>query len=992
MLWNGLALSTTFASGTQLSVIVPASLIAISGSASVSVQPPSGASSNSIIFAINAPTPVLSVAPTVLSFSGTQGSSTNPGAGSLNITNSGNGSLAFSASSDSPWLSVTPVSGTAPQTLQVSVAIGTLAVGTYTGHITVTATGAQNSPASIAVTFNVAADVPPAITSTNASSVTSSGALISWTTDKAASSQVNYGTTTAYGSSSPLNTTLVTTHSVALSGLTAGTLYHYQVQSADLIGTVGTSADLTFTTGSTSSSCPCSIWSSSTVPGTPSDSDRQAVELGVKFTSDVSGYITGIRFYKSSQNTGTHTGTLWTSSGTRIPTATFTGETSSGWQQVNFATPVAIAANTTYVASYHTNTGFYAGDNQFFATAAVNRVPLHALANGTSGGNGVYRYGSGGAFPNSTYQSTNYWVDVVFNTSQVIQTTTYNISGTITGGAGATVTLSGAANGTAIADGSGNFSFSGLTNGSYTITPSMTGFSLSPTSRSATINGTNVTGLAFTATPQTFSISGTVASGSGATVTLGGTASATVTASGSGTYTFSGLANGSYTVTPSKAGFTMSPSTRSVTVSGGSVTAVNFTATALTFSLSGSLTPSVGGGGASVGLSGVASASTTADGSGNYSFTGLANGSYAVTPSHSGYSFSPSSQAVTISGVSVTGVNFAATPAAPTYTISGSVTPASSGAGSVMTLSGAASATTTADASGNYSFTGVSNGSYTVTPSSQTATFSPTSLPITISNGNMPGVNFTATASANVIFFDDFTDPTLGPAWTVISRHGEYAQSETECNIPQQVSVANSLLTITAAVGPAMCGDFNVDGSVRTPPASWPYITGDIQWTSLNFTYGTVTIRGKMPPQSTSLWPAFWLLGNNCQTANKFSGDTGFGGCPNLAQSSYTEIDMVECYGTGWCQFHIANPNFGIGNGCDATYAVDGNFHTFQTVWTATSIKQYMDGVLETTCNQSLPNPMFLIMQIQTGGAGGTPNNSLLPASMVVDFVKVTQP
>ena len=106
-----------------------------------------------------------------------------------------------------------------------------------------------------------------------------------------------------------------------------------------------------------------------------------------------------------------------------------------------------------------------------------------------------------------------------------------------------------------------------------------------------------------------------------------------------------------------------------------------------TFGISGSLTPTVGGGGASVGLSGVASASTTADGSGNYSFTGLANGSYAVTPSHSGYSFSPSSQAVTISGVSVTGVNFAATPAAPTYTISGSVTPASSGAGSVMTLS-----------------------------------------------------------------------------------------------------------------------------------------------------------------------------------------------------------------------------------------------------------------------------------------------------------------
>jgi beta-glucanase (GH16 family) len=155
---------------------------------------------------------------------------------------------------------------------------------------------------------------------------------------------------------------------------------------------------------------------------------------------------------------------------------------------------------------------------------------------------------------------------------------------------------------------------------------------------------------------------------------------------------------------------------------------------------------------------------------------------------------------------------------------------------------------------------------------------------------------------------------------------------------------------------------------------------------SLNFFNRTI------PAQSTSLWPAFWLLGSNCQNANKFSGDTGFGGCPNLGQSSYTEIDMVECYGSGWCQFHIANPSFGIGNGCDATYAVDTNFHTFQTVWTPTSIKQYMDGVLETTCNQSLGNPMFLIMQIQTGGVGGTPNNILLPANMEVDFVKVTQP
>src|SRR3984893_1830192 len=345
VLWNGSPLTTTFSSATQLSATVSAALIANAGSAAVSVQAPGGVTSNSTSFAINAPTPQLSVSPTGLSLRGTQGSSTNPGPASLNVTNSGNGSLAFTASSDSLWLSVTPASGTAPQTLQISAALGTLTVGTYTGHVTVTAPGATNSPASIPVTFTVAADVPPVISSAATSSITSSGAAISWTTDKAASSQVRYGTTTAYGNSSPLDTTLATTHIVTLSGLTAGTLYHYQVQSADSIGTVGTSADLTFTASGTPYSCPCSDWSSTTPPGPPSVNDSQAVELGVKFTSDVSGYITGILFYKSSQNSGTHTGTLWTSSGTRLATATFIGETSSGWQQVNFSSPVAIATN-----------------------------------------------------------------------------------------------------------------------------------------------------------------------------------------------------------------------------------------------------------------------------------------------------------------------------------------------------------------------------------------------------------------------------------------------------------------------------------------------------------------------------------------------------------------------------------------------------------------------------------------------------------------------
>ncbi len=102
---------------------------------------------------------------------------------------------------------------------------------------------------------------------------------------------------------------------------------------------------------------PCSLWDDETAPGLLQDPDTSAVELGVKFQSDVDGFITGIRFYKSSTNTGTHMGRLWTIDGTLLAEAEFSNETASGWQQVNFVDPVAITTNTVYVASYHAPNG-----------------------------------------------------------------------------------------------------------------------------------------------------------------------------------------------------------------------------------------------------------------------------------------------------------------------------------------------------------------------------------------------------------------------------------------------------------------------------------------------------------------------------------------------------------------------------------------------------------------------------------------------------------
>ncbi|MCI0660562.1 MAG: DUF4082 domain-containing protein, partial [Acidobacteria bacterium] len=160
--------------------------------------------------------------------------------------------------------------------------------------------------------------------------------------------------------------------------------------------------------------CPCSVWGSGARPANPIENDGAPVELGMKFRSDSNGQITGVRFYKGGPtNGGTHIGRLWTSTGTLLGSVTFSGETSSGWQQALFQTPISITANTTYIVSYFAPQGRYAADEAYFASG-VDNGPLHALSNAVAGGNGVYRYGSAGGFPTFTFQSSNYWVDVVF--------------------------------------------------------------------------------------------------------------------------------------------------------------------------------------------------------------------------------------------------------------------------------------------------------------------------------------------------------------------------------------------------------------------------------------------------------------------------------------------------------------------------------------------------------------------------------------------------
>jgi len=253
--------------------------------------------------------------------------------------------------------------------------------------------------------------------------------------------------------------------------------------------------------------------------------------------------------------------------------------------------------------------------------------------------------------------------------------------------------------------------------------------------------------------------------------------------------------------------------------------------------------------------------------------------------------------------------------------------------------------------------------------------------------------SFTA---GRTIFSDDFSGTSLDSAWTVIDRHGEYAQGETECNVPGAVSVAGNILSITTTAQSATCGDFNLDGSVRHAPTSWPYTTGDVQWRSFNFTYGTVTYRAKFPAQVTSTWPAIWFLGSNCQATNPQTADTGYASCPQIEKpgSGYREIDTTECYQNEWCQLALAQPSsFPV-----CQYPVDANWHTYTFTWTSKSISMSMDGQ-PTGCSFTsahgyrIPHkPMFMLIQTQTGGSGLTPDNSQLPAVLQVSDVTVTQP
>jgi hypothetical protein len=163
---------------------------------------------------------------------------------------------------------------------------------------------------------------------------------------------------------------------------------------------------------------PSTIFTDQT-PGSTLDAGV-GIELGLKFRADVSGTVTGIRFYKVLGDMALHLGSLWTAQGELLATGIFEESVAVGWEELQFPTPVPIAPNTTYVVSYYTSQGFFNYDFNTFALAGIDRPPLHALKDGTDGSNSVFAIGGPGQFPTQGYAASNYWVDVFFSASSSV--------------------------------------------------------------------------------------------------------------------------------------------------------------------------------------------------------------------------------------------------------------------------------------------------------------------------------------------------------------------------------------------------------------------------------------------------------------------------------------------------------------------------------------------------------------------------------------------
>ncbi len=336
------------------------------------------------------------------------------------------------------------------------------------------------------------------------------------------------------------------------------------------------------------------------------------------------------------------------------------------------------------------------------------------------------------------------------------------ITGTVTDAgtaapiAGATISYSGGSTST---DGSGAYTLANVAEGSYTVTAGATGYASQ--SRTVTVGPGATATQNFALTGQTTRLSGTVTDAStskpiaGATVSAG-TGSAVTDAGGA--YAISGLAPGTYTATATASGY--ASQSASVTLTAGNTTTQNFVLAPNPGTITGTVTDAGTGApiaGATVSYSG---GSTSTDGSGAYTLANVAEGSYSVTASATGYA--SQSRTVTLGPGATATQNFALT--RPNGAITGTVTSAASGSpigGATVSYSGGS---TTTNGSGQYTLSNVAPGTYSVSASA--AGYSSQSQSVTVGSGQTATANFALRLAP--LFSDGFESGTLSN-WTTSS-------------------------------------------------------------------------------------------------------------------------------------------------------------------------------------------------------------------------------
>ncbi len=308
-------------------------------------------------------------------------------------------------------------SSDASAVLPASYTFTTSDKGIHTFSLTFKTAGTQSvtvadSTAGITATKSGIVVSPAAPTNLVATVISSSQINLTWTGAAGATGYQIQESSNGTSGWTQVGTTAAGTTSYQQTGLAAGTTYYFRVIATAGSASSGTSNTVSATTTGTSSSTVDSIWNNSYTPSENAYSYGY-YEVGVKFTSSVAGKVTGARFYKESFMNGvTHVGHLWSSTGALLATATFTNETSAGWQTVAFSTPVAILANTTYIISFSTGGGDFGISTGFFTSGGVTNGPLQAEANSVSGGDGVYN--SAGQFPDVNSNGMNFWADLTF--------------------------------------------------------------------------------------------------------------------------------------------------------------------------------------------------------------------------------------------------------------------------------------------------------------------------------------------------------------------------------------------------------------------------------------------------------------------------------------------------------------------------------------------------------------------------------------------------